>query len=163
MRVISKTALMAKVIAGIAHEAFEHTDEGSFDITLMREAALRGDYGDPWESELSQEHVDFIRNNRDWERARVKALYRDRSKPWNEPVLAIEMGDGTHLHCDGTHRILVRWKLGLRNFFYWNVPLDKVIRPGPNLITNPFLDWGRFEQRPDGLYNRISGEKLKGT
>lgn len=140
MKLISKSSLMSKVIAGQARECFEHSEEGIFDITAMREWAA-ANTKPVWV--LLSDIVPFIRTNR------VTELERTISLPdssWqNDPGMFILLGpsgEETHLMIDGHHRALRREMQGEKHMLCYVVPMADAKRPSAGWYTNTQTDWG---------------------
>lgn len=154
---------MRLVTQGIAHEAFTHETEGTFDVTEMRTQAQRGTYGEVYSVPLTARDVKFLMENRDWDPARVRELLRDPRKPFDtDPALAIFTRDEKHLFCDGIHRIIARWQLKRQDFQFYLIPI--AIAPRPDSGFQRAGDWGKIKVGPDGkLYHRDSGLPFTGT
>lgn len=142
---MTKTALMKLVAAGSVHEAFEHSIDGSFDITAMRAwaqthrvAAVSFAIGDA---------VDHLRTDRVVDEQRIAEL--DENSWRNDPAMVVlfdnEDGSVSHLLIDGTHRILRRHKEGLTDFLCYLIPSANVIRPDNKEWVRGVdrgIDWG---------------------
>ena len=142
MQIVSKTEIMRRVAQGDAHEAFTHSIDGVFDITLMRRWAKAN--LDPVRVDLA-DFIDFVRANRDIDEARVSELTNEEAL--NDPGMFVQYdkpGDGIyHLHIDGVHRALRLYSMGIPYQWVWIVPEAAIIRPSPLMRKNPWVDWGK--------------------
>jgi hypothetical protein len=140
---ITKTQLMASVVAGLRHESFEHSIDGLFDITAMRQKCAAEELGERAILPLDG-IIPFIRENRVIEMQRVLALDYESWK--NDPGMFIvesydDAGVPTGIMVDGHHRAIRRQLEGEMEMVVWMVPKDKAIRPGANWMRHPD-DWG---------------------
>lgn len=148
---ITKSELMSRVNAGAEHECFEHSEEGIFDVTLMRMWAMA--HLKPVLVPL-EDMVPFILSTRDTEPARVFELPEDSWR--HDPGLAVEYpGDPPqHLMIDGHHRALRRAAEGLKDMPMFIIPQAGIIRPRPGWGINPFTDWGGKVMKDGKLVDR---------
>lgn len=142
-KIVSKSEIMQDVIKGRAHECFEHSDEGIFDVTLMREwAAL---YGEIHTIDVA-DCAPFIRQSRVTDPARIAELPME---AWlSDPVMFIEMtrevggkSETTHLMIDGHHRMLRLEQEGVKTARAYIIPEQFAIRPQPGWGSSG-VDWG---------------------
>lgn len=143
MNLVSKTEIMQRVVAGRSHECFQHSDEGFFDITLMREWAIANK---KWVLVLLSDIVPHILETRDIDESRIAELDE---KSWKtDPGLAViydRPGQAIeHLMIDGHHRALRRQREGLEVMKFYMIPEAAIIRPHPGMILNPHFDWGKI-------------------
>lgn len=130
----------------------------------MRHAAAAGPYGRPFISDLTEEIVQHIIHNRDWDKERMLEMLTspNRVEILNDPALAIVTNtDKKHMLCDGTHRILCRAAIGMKDFLFYEIPWEKRIEPDLSLFKTPRDDWGHFEIRDGKIYDRKTGEIRK--
>jgi hypothetical protein len=130
---ISKSQLMQSIAQGLGHECFEHSNEGVFDITLMR--AWAATHLTAVTVELAH-FIEFVREGRIWEAARVDELTYNQ---WRyDPIMFVayptEDGPMSHVLVDGTHRALRAHKEGSKFIKAFIVPEDKIIRPAADGI-----------------------------
>jgi hypothetical protein len=142
MNQITKTQLMELVVQRRVHESFEHSINGVFDVTLMREQARR----------LNTEIVlfsiadalTFVQEQRVTDEERILNLEEESWR--NDPAMAIHFeDDNQHLLIDGSHRILRRHREGLTDFLCYLVPSREIIRPDPREWARGSemgIDWG---------------------
>jgi len=150
MLLVSKTDLMSRVARGHCHEAFEHSIEGRFDITLMRQKAL-DERRTPQHVPVTADIIQFLMTNRVWEEARVQHFIDKAAENWEPAMLVCYKGD-VHLIVDGAHRLIAGYRLALpdmkaagTNTFlasFWVFDESEIIRPQQNWVPNPHLDWG---------------------
>lgn len=141
---VTKTQLMAPVLAGLQHECFEHSEAGLFDVTAMRQWLHRVDAEKALVAHVPlSEIVDHIRAHRVTMEERVATLPEDswREDPGIFIVLNTRNGE-EHLMIDGHHRALRREREGFTYMHFYMVPEEYAIRPRPGWTKNPFVDWG---------------------
>jgi hypothetical protein len=144
MNLMTKTQLMDLVAAGKIHESFEHSDEGHFDVTSMRQWAAANKA--PIVSFSLAGMVEPLRAGRVVDEERVANL--PLNSVLNDPAMVVvynEEGQSRHLVIDGTHRILRRAKLGLRTFPAYLIDSIDIIRPDTTKFVRGVdrgLDWG---------------------
>jgi hypothetical protein len=135
---------------GIGRECFDHSELGRFDITAMREVAPQ--IGTLIGIDLDCIH-DHIRDNYVWEEERVLNLP---DESWqNDPgIVLVFMEDGVLTHCvvDGTHRVIRRHRERCDNMTFWEIPLEKAIRPG--------MEWGVLKTHNWGPHDIVNGKKV---
>ena len=140
MKLISKSELMSRVIQGHARECFEHSEQGIFDITAMREWA-KMNTKPVWV--LLSDINPFIRTNRVTELERVNNLPRE---SWeSDPGMFILIGsppDETHVMVDGHHRALRREMQGEKRMLCYVVPIAEAKRPQPGWYKDIRVNWG---------------------
>ena len=159
----TKSEIVELIKRGITHEAFTHEWFGTFDVTLMRQAAQRGEYElvtIPCYPDL-EPVVQFLMTARDWEAGRVWQLMCDESF-YYDPVMLIIHPDGKHTLVDGIHRLLARYVLRCPNAPAYMVPEAKAIRPPADMSMLPDT-WGRYWQDEHGrLFDRETGAEING-
>lgn len=144
MPIMTKTELMALVAAGKIHESFEHSEEGHFDVTAMREWARA--HAAPIVSFSMEGIIEPLRAGRVVDEERVKTLHLN--SVLNDPSMIVTYekdGVTSHLVIDGTHRILRRHKLGMKNFPAYLIHSDDIIRPDTTQFVRGVdrgIDWG---------------------
>lgn len=157
---MDKIQLSALVALGIHHEAFTHETHGTFDVTLMRQAALAGQYGEPWLSPIDDRTLFIVSKCRDWEKSRI--LWLIKNGKLDDPALCVDAPDGSQILIDGTHRILGRYATGLREFLWYRASWDQAIRPQPGFVGGlPHMDWGKISIRDGKLFDKETGEPWK--
>ena len=142
VQLITKTELMAAVVAGRSHESFEHSDEGIFDVTLMRRAAIAANM-EPVLVSLDQ-IVPFILENRVAEEERI-SFFVDQflTHPGLfDPGMFIHFDAGTDLMIDGTHRALAAHRVGMKHYVFWMFPESGIIRPSEDMYRPANIEWG---------------------
>lgn len=141
-KVMTKTEIMKLIAANRIHESFDHSVEGLFDITEMRQRA-KGTvpFTVPIHSVLS-----FILTDRVFEMQRVFDLDEDSWK--NDPAMCVVYDRGgftEHLLVDGIHRIMRRHHEGLEDFQCYLVNEKDIIRPDMSKWQQGVergFDWG---------------------
>lgn len=149
---MTKTELAIRIAAGLGRESFEHSTEGTFDITALRAVAV--ERGDLWTVSLGQ-IVPHIHTNREVCLERVKSLPDESWK--SDPVifLVIERGGETsHLMVDGHHRALRRHQEGLTDVAAYMVPIELAPRPQRGWGRHAAFNWGEKEVVGDKLVPR---------
>jgi hypothetical protein len=132
--------------------------EGTFDVTLMRIAAMAGAY-EAFTATLDHENIEFLKQHRDWDRERVLSITPEQME---EPTLWVLVNSDEHLLIDGTHLLLARADHGLFEFRGYMARLNQVIRPDPNeMWFNPNHQWGQIEIRDGVLYDRATGKRIE--
>ena len=144
--VVNKSDLMREsVLKGRGHECFEHSEEGLFDITLMREWAHA--------SKLEPHFIDleavigYIENSRVYDPQRIDDLTMDEALFDPALVVLYQRPDGDqHLYIDGTHRALKLWRNGQKRQLVFIIPEERIIRPDLNKYGSSTevlgKDWG---------------------
>ena len=138
MPVISKSALMTAVAAGVMREYLTHSTEGVFDVTAMREYAEQS-------SEIclveTREMYRMVMGSRVTSATRSAELSRDQ---WaRDPIIAVVYDDGTHLLIDGSHRTMRAYMEGLPHMYAYILPESAVIRPGEG--ERQEINWGEHD------------------
>lgn|SRR5512141_1606796 len=139
MELVSKTEIMRRVAAGQGIEAFSHETEGNFNVTAMRQWAQENRLL-PVLAPLDEGFVEFIRTQRDIDLKRVAEL-----NPLQialDPAMALLLETGEHLLVDGSHRILRRWDMGMRDFPVWVIPIALAIRI--DTVKEGAVSWGKW-------------------
>ena len=146
----TKTELMNCVAAGQLREIFQHSTEGWFDITGMREmisnnviaaniVKIKCDF-EVVKVELEQ-IIPFIFESRVMEQERVLSLSKE--SVMLDPGLVILTNDGKHLLIDGTHRAIARAIAGEKFMLFYMIPENRAIRPSPAEINSAKNhEWG---------------------
>ena len=156
--IVTKSALMDAIAHGLARECFEHSIQGWFDVTTMRQTARTVctltlvDLGQIVPNVLSSRVV---------ERARVEEMKQEivttppseESRYRDDPGMLVEYAtpgknpDGVeHTWIDGSHRALALHELGYTRMYCYIVPEAAILRPPEGFGKIPGLDWGdRFE------------------
>lgn len=137
---------MARVMSGHERECFEHSTEGIFDITRMREfIKCRKIQGALCSVDLGQ-IIPFMEKNRVIDMERVQEL--DRRSWRDDPGIFIvlkEDNDGsgpTVLMVDGHHRAMRRYLEGFHTIRMWFIREEHATRPEPGWARNTRIDWG---------------------
>lgn len=133
-----KSDLVAMVACGLAHESFEHSECGIFDITVLREVMpvlLMVDAVQKIRVPLDQ-ICDFIRACRDYEEDRIRELGPE---SLDDPGICLKMPDGTDLLIDGTHRALRRERDGEQEMKFFSIPYEIA-----NAIARPTQSYRRL-------------------
>lgn len=139
MSLMSKTELMKMVVEGKVHESFEHSVDGIFDVTAMREQAVKNKA--PIVTFTIADVVDHVRADRVVDEERIGNLPEASWRSDPAMVVLFDQGDNVyHLLIDGSHRILRRHREGLFNFPCYLIPSSEIIRPDPE-------QWVRGEER----------------
>lgn len=136
MELHKKSDLMKNVVRGIGREVFEHSEEGVFDVTAMRQYCTRIGLK-PVLLEVAA-ILPYIKETRVHEMSRVYELSAYDCR--NDPALGVEYPDGTHLYIDGTHRALRLDILGVLHQPLWLLKESEIIRP--DLRLHSMGDWG---------------------
>jgi hypothetical protein len=142
-KLMTKTEIMKLVASGKVHECFDHSIEGTFDVTAMREWAE--DNAVVMLCPIS-DVLSFILTNRVFEMERAFDL--DENSWANDPAMCVVLernGQEEHLLIDGIHRIIRRHHAGLELFKCYMVPESKVVRPDMTQWqhgTERGIDWG---------------------
>lgn len=139
----TKSELAAAVAAGLGRESFEHSEEGIFDITALREIApkvgVRLTVG-LWQI------LPHLATSREVCMNRVRELPE---ASWrNDPAIFLVFTNGdeeTHLMVDGHHRAQRRHLEGLEDLPAYFVPATLAPRPPPGWGRRADLDWGEKE------------------
>lgn len=140
MAIMSKKEIMDFVIAGKAREVFEHSDEGRFDVTAMREFAKKNVIAVMVPVELTAPILKTIRVI-DWDRVNSLDLYTCMTDPAMAVILDRPGVEIEHLMIDGIHRCLRLEKEGVKHQPVWMLEEKHVIRPDMNLMMKVH-DWG---------------------
>lgn len=135
----TKTEIMTQVCLGTAHECFEHSEEGWFDITRMRKWARQHC------AIVNVELVAFVHHiasTRVFEEERINTLTMEE---WaNDPVLFVVYENGPngveHLMIDGHHRAMRAFREGAETVRAYMVPEHAITRPPKGFQHGP--DWG---------------------
>lgn len=141
--IVTKAQLMQAVIAGHQRECFEHSTEGIFDVTAMRDGLASGTIPGELVYIAMECIAPFVRENRVTEQARIDSL--DEASWKLDPAIFIHIvnnGEESHLMIDGHHRALRREKEGFDSMPCWIVEKEHAVRPAPGWVQNPFVDWG---------------------
>lgn len=141
---MTKTEIMKLIAKGQIHESFEHSTEGLFDITEMRQACATSG-SRPFEVPIASV-LPFILTNRVFEMQRVFDL--DENSWKNDPAMCVlydRGGSAEHLLVDGVHRIMRRHHAGLTDFHCYFVDEKDIVRPDMRKWQDGVkrgLDWG---------------------
>lgn len=141
-KLMTKTEIMKLIAKSQIHESFDHSIEGRFDITEMRQRAKGTFVFDvPIDSVLA-----FIRANRVFETQRIFDL--DENSWKNDPAMCVVYhrgGSDEHLLIDGVHRIMRRHHEGLKDFQCYFVDEKDIVRPDTSQWQEGVkrgFDWG---------------------
>ncbi len=138
--VTSKSQLTSLVKSGLVHEAFTHTTEGVFDITEMRNFALKCKKIVEY-IPIDDSLINFVKENRDIDYDRVASLSRDEL---NDPCMVVAYPEGEMLIIDGGHRIIRQAQLSLPTIPFWVFEPSEIIRPANDFVDSG-IEWGAFE------------------
>lgn len=140
--IVTKAQLMAQVAADIAHESFDHTVQGTFDITLMRSKAI-AEQRRPFHTDINQAVIDWLYTYRDVDEERVRTLTLEQQE---EPGIIVRYNDGQDLLIDGIHRMVARWRRDpALHFYFWEFAEAEIIRPSSSWVSAKDLNWGKFD------------------
>jgi hypothetical protein len=141
MNLISKSELMLPVFRGEAHECFEHSELGIFDVTMTR--AWAENNAEVMVVDLS-DIVPFILTNRVTEPSRVMQLSEASWRSDPGLILYTEEPNGSHEHVviDGHHRALRRNAEGETTMGFYVLPLNRAVRPSYGWTKQSNVDWG---------------------
>lgn len=153
MNALTKSGVMDLVARGLAHESFEHTQHGLFDVTEMRLHAP--ELGEKHLIDLAMVIPHLQGDEREVDMSRVRSL--DPHSWLYDPAMFIQIGetDGVPdvIMVDGHHRAMRRHLEGLTDMEAWLIPIDKVIRPNMEaMIRGP--EWGEKEIKDGKLVPR---------
>ena len=153
MNALTKSGIMDLVARGLAHESFEHTEYGLFDVTEMRLRAQG--LGERHTVDLMMIIPHLSGDEREIDMSRVRSL--DYHSWMHDPAMFIQIGetDGVPdvIMIDGHHRAMRRRLEGLSDIDAWLIPIGRAIRPNMNeMVRGP--EWGEKEIKNGKLVPR---------
>lgn len=140
---MTKNEIAALVAQGKGRECFEHSTEGIFDITALREMIAARKVPFTEHTVALADIVPHILASREVCEERIGSLSEASWKYHQIIFLECPGAEGvTHLMVDGHHRAIRRHREGLTTVQAFMVPLAHAPRPNPGWGKVPWANWG---------------------